>query len=93
MCFARFNLFALAYAFLLTRWPGRRSPLFKLRILELVGIAFFWAWFGGIVLRGIDTAAHRWLYVVVTFAVTSPLHVQVCCCQIPPAISTCVQSS
>ncbi|KWU43405.1 fatty acid/sphingolipid desaturase, partial [Rhodotorula sp. JG-1b] len=76
MCFARFNLFALAYTFLLTRWPGRRSPLFKLRILELVGIAFFWAWFGGIVLRGIDTAAHRWLYVIVTFAVTSPLHVQ-----------------
>jgi delta8-fatty-acid desaturase len=78
MCFARFNLFALSYTFLLTRWPGRRSPLFKLRILELVGIAFFWAWFGGIVLRGIDTAAHRWLYVIVTFAVTSPLHVQVC---------------
>ncbi|KAG0660129.1 hypothetical protein C6P46_004759 [Rhodotorula mucilaginosa] len=77
MCFARFNLFALSYTFLLTRWPGRRSPLFKLRILELVGIAFFWAWFGGIVLRGIDTAAHRWLYVIVTFAVTSPLHVQI----------------
>ncbi|GAA5865136.1 hypothetical protein JCM3774_002144 [Rhodotorula dairenensis] len=77
MCFARFNLFALAYTFLLTRWPGRRSPLFKLRVLELVGVAFFWAWFGGIVLRGIDTAAHRWLYVVVTFAVTSPLHVQI----------------
>ncbi|GAA5984608.1 hypothetical protein JCM10908_003421 [Rhodotorula pacifica] len=77
MCFARFNLFALSYTFLLTRWPGRRSPLFKLRILELVGIVFFWSWFGGIVLREIDTAAHRWLYVIVTFAVTSPLHVQI----------------
>lgn len=77
MCFARFNLFALSYSFLLTRWPGRRSPLFKLRILELVGIIFFWSWFGGIVLRNMDTAAHRWLYVIVSFAVTSPLHVQV----------------
>ncbi|POY74178.1 hypothetical protein BMF94_2752 [Rhodotorula taiwanensis] len=77
MCFARFNLFALSYSFLLTRWPGRRSPLFKLRILELVGIIFFWSWFGGIVLRNMDTAAHRWLYVIVSFAVTSPLHVQI----------------
>ncbi|KAL7338702.1 delta 8-sphingoloid desaturase protein [Rhodotorula toruloides] len=77
MCFARFNLFALSYAFVLTNWPARRSPLFKLRILELVGLVCFWAWFGGVVLRGIDSAAHRWLYLVVSFAVTSPLHVQI----------------
>lgn len=77
MCFARFNLYALSYSFLLTRWPGRRSPLFKLRILELVGVVCFWGWFGGIVLRNMDSAAHRWMYVIVCFAVTSPLHVQV----------------
>lgn len=77
MCFARFNLFALSYGFLLTKWPAKRSPLFKLRLLELVGIAFFWSWFGGIVLRGIESPWHRWLYIIVSFAVTSPLHVQV----------------
>lgn len=77
MCFARFNLFALSYAFVLTNWPARRSPLFKLRILELAGLVVFWLWFGGVVLRGIDTPGHRWLYLIVSFAVTSPLHVQV----------------
>ncbi|GAA6004424.1 uncharacterized protein JCM10292_007061 [Rhodotorula paludigena] len=77
MCFARFNLFALSYGFLLTKWPAKRSPLFKLRLLELVGIAFFWSWFGGIVLRGIESPWHRWLYIIVSFAVTSPLHVQI----------------
>ncbi|BGP03035.1 hypothetical protein NBRC10513v2_006760 [Rhodotorula toruloides] len=77
MCFARFNLFALSYAFVLTNWPARRSPLFNLRMLELVGLVCFWAWFGGVVLRGIDSPGHRWLYLVVSFAVTSPLHVQI----------------
>ncbi|BGP42948.1 hypothetical protein JCM10449v2_006963 [Rhodotorula kratochvilovae] len=77
MCFARFNLFALSYGFLLTKWPARRSPLFKLRLLELVGIAFFWAWFGGLVLAGIRGTGNTWLYLIVSFAVTSPLHVQI----------------
>ncbi|BGP19507.1 hypothetical protein JCM10213_006327 [Rhodosporidiobolus nylandii] len=77
MCFARFNLFALSYAFLASRWPARQSPLFKLRLLELAGIAFFYLWFGGGVLRSIERPLHRWIYLVVSFAVTSPLHVQI----------------
>lgn len=77
MSFARFNLFALSYGFLLSRWPARKSPLFKLRLLELAGIASFWTWFGGRVLGGIPSKRLRLLYLVVSFAVTSPLHVQV----------------
>ncbi|GAA5904008.1 hypothetical protein JCM8208_001761 [Rhodotorula glutinis] len=77
MSFARFNLFALSYGFLLSRWPARKSPLFKLRLLELVGIAAFWTWFGGRVLGGIPSKRLRLLYLVVSFAVTSPLHVQI----------------
>lgn len=76
MCFARFNLFALSYTFVLTNWPARKSPLFKLRIMELVGISAFWFWFSKVLLA-IDTVPHRFLYLLVSFAVTSPLHVQV----------------
>ncbi|GAA5952488.1 hypothetical protein JCM3765_001985 [Sporobolomyces pararoseus] len=76
MCFARFNLFALSYSFLLTNWPAKKSPLFKLRILELTGISMFWVWFAK-VLMSIDTVPHRFLYLLTSFAVTSPLHVQI----------------
>ncbi|GAA6030804.1 hypothetical protein JCM8097_008884 [Rhodosporidiobolus ruineniae] len=77
MCFARFNLFALSYSFLATKWPGRRSPLFTMRVVEICAIVGFYAWFGGGVLRSIERPLHRWLYLVVAFAVTSPLHVQI----------------
>ncbi|KAK4057459.1 hypothetical protein OIO90_001528 [Microbotryomycetes sp. JL221] len=76
MCFARFNLFALSYIFLLKSFPDRRSPLFKLRLAEFVGIAVFWTWFSA-VLRGIDGVGNRVMYLLVSFAVTSPLHVQI----------------
>ncbi|GAA5968635.1 hypothetical protein JCM11641_007707 [Rhodosporidiobolus odoratus] len=77
MVFARFNLFALSYGFLATKWPARGSPLFTMRIFELVGIAFFYTWFVGGVLRGIEQPLHRSLYIIVSCAVTSPLHVQI----------------
>lgn len=76
MCFARANLFVLSYTFMLKSFPDRKSPLFKLRLLEIVGIAFFWTWFGA-VLRAIPGPGTRVLYLLISFAVTSPLHVQV----------------
>lgn len=76
MCFARFNLFANSYVFMLTNWPARASPLFKLRLAEFVGIAFFWTWFG-LVVSGVEGTGNKVLFVLVSFAVTSPLHVQV----------------
>lgn len=76
MSFARFNLFALSYTFLLTRFPARASPLFKLRFLEIIGIAFFWTWFT-LLLKAIPGGWNRAMFVFVSFAVTSPLHVQV----------------
>ncbi|GAA5907454.1 hypothetical protein JCM6882_003866 [Rhodosporidiobolus microsporus] len=77
MALARLNLFALSYGFLARNWPGRRSPLFKLRLYEIACIAVFYVWFGGGVLRAIERPMHRWVYLVVSFAVTSPLHVQI----------------
>ncbi|GAA5824740.1 hypothetical protein JCM11251_005322 [Rhodosporidiobolus azoricus] len=77
MMLARFNLFALSYGFLAKNWPGRRSPLFKLRLYEIACIAIFYAWFGYGVLRAIEKPTDRWVYLVVSFMVTSPLHVQI----------------
>ena len=76
MCFARANLFVLSYTFMLKSFPDRKSPLFRLRLMEIVGIAFFWTWFGA-VLRAIPGTGTRILYLLISFAVTSPLHVQV----------------
>lgn len=76
MCFARFNLFANSYIFMLTKWPARASPLFKLRLLEFAGIIGFWTWFG-LVVRGVEGIGSKIAFVLVSFAVTSPLHVQV----------------
>lgn len=76
MCFARFNLFVNSYAFMTRSFPARGSPLFKLRMLEFVGIAFFWLWFGSMI-KGIPSVGNRVLFVLVSFATTSPLHVQV----------------
>jgi delta8-fatty-acid desaturase len=76
MCFARFNLFANSYIFMLTKWPARASPLFKLRILEFFGVIGFWTWFG-LVVRGVEGTGSKIAFVLVSFAVTSPLHVQV----------------
>lgn len=77
MAVARFNLFAMSYIFLLKSFPTRGSPMWKLRFLELLGIVCFWAWFGGIVIRGIEETGNKIMFVLVSFAVTSPLHVQI----------------
>ncbi|GAA5853235.1 hypothetical protein JCM8547_000251 [Rhodosporidiobolus lusitaniae] len=77
MCFARFNLGVQSYLFLSKKWPGRRSPLFTLRQLEIVGIAVFYAWFVYGIVGSIPSKGMRWVYVLVSFAVTSPLHVQI----------------
>lgn len=72
MSLARFNLFANSYTYLLFK----AKPDFY-RNLELVGIIFFWMWFGGGVLRNIPDVTTRVGFVVLCFMVTSPLHVQV----------------
>jgi delta8-fatty-acid desaturase len=78
MAFARFNLYANSYGFLLRKafdtkrarggrwaWP-----------LELLGIAVFWCWFGR-VLVGCGSWEMALVYLLVSHIVTSPLHVQV----------------
>ena len=72
MAFARFNLFAMSYVYIFTKAkPG------LYRNLEMAGVVFFWTWFGGGVLRSIPGFATRLGFLLVCFAVTSPLHIQV----------------
>lgn len=61
---------------MLTKWPARASPLYNLRLLEFVGIAFFWTWFS-LLIKGIPGTGTKIMFILVSFAVTSPLHVQV----------------
>lgn len=75
MLFARFNLFANSYSFMLRSMPAKTSPLYSLRMMEFVGIALFWSWFGAVV-KGVE-GGNRIGFVLLSFAVTSPLHVQV----------------
>jgi sphingolipid 8-(E)-desaturase len=78
MAFARFNLYANSYSFLFRkafdtrrarggRWAWR---------LEIIGLVFFWSWYGAL-LVGCGSWTKALCYLVVSHVVTSPLHVQV----------------
>ncbi|KII93904.1 hypothetical protein PLICRDRAFT_100364 [Plicaturopsis crispa FD-325 SS-3] len=79
LAFARFNLYRLSYAFVLTslfsRKPrargGRWAP-----ILEGIGLVFFWTWFSQ-VLAACGSWQKGLVYLLVSHVVTSPVHVQI----------------
>ncbi|KAF7784649.1 hypothetical protein Agabi119p4_814 [Agaricus bisporus var. burnettii] len=79
MAFARFNLYALSYGFL---WKKATDMKRRTRggrwafWLEVIGLVFFWSWFGA-VLYGCGSWQKALLYLVVSHVVTSPLHVQI----------------
>ncbi|GJN18649.1 hypothetical protein PR202_gb05830 [Eleusine coracana subsp. coracana] len=74
MCLARANLFAQSFLLLLvdthTRVPAGR-------VLELAGLAVFWAWYPWLVTR-LPTSEERAAFVLLSFAVTGIQHVQFC---------------
>ncbi|OAV89929.1 hypothetical protein PTTG_11823 [Puccinia triticina 1-1 BBBD Race 1] len=70
MMFARFNLLFNSCLYLATRKKQ------KMRNLEIGGIIFFWVYFGTI-LSLLPSYPIRLMYLLVSFAVTSPLHVQI----------------
>lgn len=78
MAFARFNLYANSYGFLLRKtFDTRRAKGAGWSWgLEVFGIVFYWVWFGA-VLQGCGTWKMRVAYLLVSHAVTSPLHIQV----------------
>ncbi|EGN97804.1 hypothetical protein SERLA73DRAFT_55783 [Serpula lacrymans var. lacrymans S7.3] len=76
--FGRFNLYALAYGFLFRkafdhkRAKGGRWSWW----LEIIGLLFFWTWFGA-VLIGCGSWSKALTYLLVSHVVTTPLHVQI----------------
>lgn len=74
----RFNLYVLAWSYLLspTQAP-RKGPAWWHRHLEIAGQVFFWYWFGyqTMYLR-IPTWSSRITFLLISHMVTGPLHVQ-----------------
>ena len=78
MAFARFNLYVNSYTFLYQKYfdtKRARGGNWAWR-LEITGLLFFWTWFGR-VLYGCGSWQMALAYLLVSHAVTSPLHVQV----------------
>ncbi|KAF4623368.1 hypothetical protein D9613_001743 [Agrocybe pediades] len=78
MAFARFNLYANSYTYLYQKYfdtKRARGGNWAWR-LEMAGILFFWTWFGR-VLYGCGSWQTALVYLLVSHAVTSPLHVQI----------------
>jgi len=79
LLFGRFNLCVQSWIYLLspTQAP-RRGPAWWHRYLEFAGQAVFWYWWGyQTVYRGIPSAWGRFVFVLISYMVTSPLHVQI----------------
>ncbi|CBY02272.1 hypothetical protein IAQ61_006857 [Plenodomus lingam] len=78
MLFARFNLYRLSWVFLLSGKGPRKGPAWWHRYFELFGIAVFWAWYGyGVVYKSFPDNWSRFWFVLISHALTSPLHVQI----------------
>lgn len=74
----RFNLYVLSWQYILLGQGPRKGPAWWHRYLELVGQIFFWTWFGYFLLyRSLPDAKTRIVYLLVSHAITMPVHVQI----------------
>ncbi|KAM0747773.1 fatty acid/sphingolipid desaturase [Meredithblackwellia eburnea MCA 4105] len=76
MTIARVDLVKRSYKFLATTIPVRASPNSFLWKYEIAGLMIFWCWFGRL-LYGMPGWGTRFLFLYVTYATTSPQHVQI----------------
>jgi hypothetical protein len=78
MAFARFNLYANSYTFLFKKaFDTKRARGGGWSWgLEVVGLMFFWCWYGRL-LYSCGSWGNALAYLIVSHTVTSPLHVQV----------------
>lgn len=78
MCFGRFNLYRLSWMYLLFGQGPRKGPAWWHRHFEIVGLVVFWAWYGyGVVYKSIPGGWNKFLFVIISHAITMPLHVQI----------------
>ncbi|KAJ5115071.1 hypothetical protein NUU61_000830 [Penicillium alfredii] len=78
MLFARFNLYRLSWEYLLKGQAPKKGPAWWHLWLEVGGQIFFWTWFGyGVLYKSIPDWNSRFIFLLVSHMVTSPLHVQI----------------
>lgn len=78
LAFGRFNLYRLSWQHILLRQAPRKGPAWWHYWLEVVGLVFFWWWFGyGIMYKCLPTNWHRLAFLLVSHIATSPVHVQI----------------
>lgn len=78
LCFGRFNLYRLSWEYLLTGQAPSKGPAWWHRYFEIVGQMFFWSWFGyGMLYRSLPTTFDRIMFLLLSHAVTMPVHVQI----------------
>ena len=78
LCFGRFNLYRLSWIYLIVGQGPRKGKAWWHRYFEIVGQIFFWTWFGyGVVCKSIPGGWNRFLFLMISHAITMPLHVQI----------------
>ncbi|KAK4184449.1 hypothetical protein QBC35DRAFT_52626 [Podospora australis] len=78
LMFGRFNLYRLSWEYVIKGQGPRKGVAAWHRYLEMVGQVFFWIWFGyGIMYKSIEGNWNRFMFLMVSHAVTAPLHVQI----------------
>ncbi|KZM18377.1 Sphingolipid 8-(E)-desaturase [Ascochyta rabiei] len=78
MLFARFNLYRLSLEYLLGGKGPKKGPAWWHRYFEMVGMIVFWTWYGyGVVYKTMPDNFSRFWFVIISHALTSPLHVQI----------------
>lgn len=78
LAFGRFNLYVLSWQYIFLGQGPRKGPAWWHRYLEMAGQLFFWTWFGyGVLYKSIPTAGLRVAYLLISHAITMPVHVQI----------------
>jgi len=78
LTFGRFNLYRLSWVYLICGHGPKKGPAWWTRWLEIAGQAFFWYWYGYIVIyKTIPTGWGRFAFIMVSNLVTMPLHAQI----------------
>ena len=78
LALGRFNLYQLSWSYLLSSQPPSKGPAWWHRYLELAGQAFFWYWFGYLILyKSIPDTSSKIIFILTSHMITAPLHVQI----------------
>lgn len=78
MAVARFNLYRLSWEYLLGNRAPKKGPAWWFRYFEMCGVCFFLTWYAyGVVYKSMPDNATRFWFVLLSHALTSPLHIQI----------------